>query len=67
MQDYPLLDLRIDDHADPLTELARHEGVARARWIRYRRLMPSRESPAELTDRSTLEERIAKSIAEGYE
>jgi uncharacterized Ntn-hydrolase superfamily protein len=66
-QDYPLLDLRVDDHAEPLSELARLEGVARERWVHYRRLVPSRESPAGLTDRSALEERIAKSIAEGYE
>jgi uncharacterized Ntn-hydrolase superfamily protein len=66
-QDYPLLDLRVDDHAEPLTELARLEGVARERWLHYRRLMPSRENPAGLTDRSDLEERIARSIGEGYE
>ena len=28
-QDYPLLDLRVDDHADPLSELERLEAVAR--------------------------------------
>jgi uncharacterized Ntn-hydrolase superfamily protein len=66
-QDYPLLDLRVDDHPDPLTELARLEQVARERWVHFRRLMPSRDSPAGVTDRSDLEERIAKSIAEGYE
>jgi uncharacterized Ntn-hydrolase superfamily protein len=66
-EDYPLLDLRVDDHADPLTELARLEQVSRERWVHYRRLMPNRESPAGLTDRSDLEERIAQSIAEGYE
>jgi uncharacterized Ntn-hydrolase superfamily protein len=66
-QDYSLLDLRVDDHADPLQELARLEGVARERWLHFRRLMPSRENPSGLTDRTDLEERIAKSIAEGYE
>jgi uncharacterized Ntn-hydrolase superfamily protein len=66
-EEYPLLDLRVDDHADPLTELARLEQVSRERWIHYRRLMPSRENPTGLTDRSDLEERIAQSIAEGYE
>jgi uncharacterized Ntn-hydrolase superfamily protein len=66
-QDYPLLDLRVDDHADPLAELARLEGVARERWVHFRRLMPSRENPVALTDRSDLEERIAQSLAEGYE
>jgi hypothetical protein len=29
--------------------------------------MPSRENPVGLTDRSDLEERIAQSLAEGYE
>ena len=29
-EDYPLYDLRVDDHADPLAELARLEEVARA-------------------------------------
>jgi uncharacterized Ntn-hydrolase superfamily protein len=66
-QDYPLLDLRVDDHADPLAELARLEQVARERWVHFRRLMPSRENPVGLTDRSNLEERIAQSLAEGYE
>src|SRR5919197_4619244 len=59
-EDYPLLDLRVDDHADPLTELARLEQVSRERWVHDRRLMPNRESPAGLTDRSELEERIAQ-------
>jgi uncharacterized Ntn-hydrolase superfamily protein len=66
-EDYPLLDLRVDDHPDPLAELARLEQVARERWIHFRRLIPSRERPAGLTDRSDLEERIAQSISEGYE
>jgi len=66
-EEYPLLDLRVDDHPDPLAELARIEEVARERWVHYRRLMPSRENPAGLTDRAELEERIARSIAEGYE
>lgn len=66
-EDYPLLDLRVDDHVDPLTELARLEGVARERWLHFRRLMPSREHPAGVTNRSDLEEEISKSLAEGYE
>ncbi len=66
-QDYSLLDLRVDDHIDPLTELSRLEGVARERWVHFRRFMPSREHPAGLTDRADLDARIAQSIAEGYE
>jgi uncharacterized Ntn-hydrolase superfamily protein len=66
-QDYPLLDIRVDDHPSPLTELARLEAVARERFLHFRRFMPSRESPSGLTDRAELEQRIASSIAEGYE
>src|SRR5262245_26365861 len=66
-ENYPLYDLRVDDHADPLTELARLEEVARQRWVHFRRHMPSRAAPSGLTDRSGLEELVAKSIAEGYE
>ena len=66
-EDFPLYDLRVDDHADPLTELARLEGVARERWVHFRRYMPSRNQPSGLTDRSNLDELIAMSIAEGYE
>ena len=64
---FPLYDLRVDDHADPLGELARLEEVARQRWVHFRRQMPSRDQPSGLTDRGTLEELVARSIAEGYE
>ena len=43
-ENYPLYDLRVDDHADPLGELARLEDVARQRWVHFRRQMPSRAS-----------------------
>jgi uncharacterized Ntn-hydrolase superfamily protein len=64
---YPLLDLRVDDHADPLAELSRLEAVARERWVHFRRHMPSRAAPAGLTDRTGLDDLIARSIAEGHE
>src|SRR6202007_3354599 len=50
-EDYPLYDLRVDDHADPLAELARLEEVARQRWVHFRRQMPRRAKPSGLTDR----------------
>jgi len=64
---YPLYDLRVDDHADPLAELARLEEIARERWVHFRRQMPSRARPSGLTDRGELDVLIARSIAEGYE
>ena len=66
-EDYPLYDLRVDDHPDPLAELARLEEVARQRWVHFRRQMPSRDRPSGLTDRGELEALIARSMAESYE
>jgi uncharacterized Ntn-hydrolase superfamily protein len=66
-EDYPLYDLRVDDHADPLAELARLEAVARQRWVHFRHQMPRRQAPSGLTDRSGLEALVERSIAEGYE
>jgi uncharacterized Ntn-hydrolase superfamily protein len=66
-EEYPLYDLRVDDHLDPLGELARLEQVARQRWVHFRRQMPSRGRPSGLIDRGELEDLIMRSIAEGYE
>ncbi len=66
-EDYPLYDLRVDDHGDPLGELARLAEVARQRWVHYRRYMPSRDEPSGLVNRGELEKLVAQSIAEGYE
>lgn len=66
-EDYPLLDLRVDDHSDPLAELQRLEAVARQRWVHFRRSMPNREAPYGLVDRSLLDARIEESIKENYE
>jgi uncharacterized Ntn-hydrolase superfamily protein len=65
-EDYPLYDLRVDDDAEPLAELARLEEVARQRWLHFRRFMPNRQRSSGLVDRAQLEDLIAKSIAEGY-
>ena len=66
-EDYPLYDLRVDDHPDPLAELARLETIARERWVHFRRHMPGRRTFSGLIDRDNLESLIAASIAEGYE
>jgi uncharacterized Ntn-hydrolase superfamily protein len=62
-EEYALIDIRVDDHADPLAELARLEEVSRGRYIHYRKFMPSRANPAGITDRAEIERRIAESIA----
>jgi uncharacterized Ntn-hydrolase superfamily protein len=56
------LDLRVDDHTDPLAELARLEQVSRAHWVHFREFLPSRKNPAGTTDRDTIEAGIKASI-----
>jgi uncharacterized Ntn-hydrolase superfamily protein len=57
------LDLRVDDHADPLGELERLEAVSRERWVHFRKYLPSRKNPAGITDRAVIETGIDAAIA----
>jgi uncharacterized Ntn-hydrolase superfamily protein len=59
------LDLRVDDHPEPLGELERLEGVSRERWAMFRRFLPSRRDPVGVTDRTVIEEEIARELAAG--
>jgi uncharacterized Ntn-hydrolase superfamily protein len=57
------LDLRVDDHADPLAELARLEQVSRERWVHFRPFLPTRQNPAGITDRATIDAGIEAAIS----
>jgi uncharacterized Ntn-hydrolase superfamily protein len=59
-EDYPFLDLRVDDHADPLRELRRLYAVSLERFQPFMGCLPSRAQPAGITDRAVIEERIAQ-------
>jgi uncharacterized Ntn-hydrolase superfamily protein len=63
-EEWPALDLRVDDHADPLAELERLERVSRERWVHFREFVPTRKNPAGITDRATIEAAIATASAE---
>ncbi|MCK1640305.1 DUF1028 domain-containing protein [Bradyrhizobium sp. 157] len=52
------LDLRVDDHTDPLAELERLEQVSRERWVHFRPFLPTRKNPAGITDRTIIDARI---------
>jgi uncharacterized Ntn-hydrolase superfamily protein len=54
-QEWSALDLRVDDHADPLGELDRLEQVSRKHWVPFSRFLPSRNNPAGITDRLTID------------
>jgi uncharacterized Ntn-hydrolase superfamily protein len=56
------LDLRVDDHTDPLAELARLEQVSRERWVHFRPFLPTRQNPAGITDRATIDAGVEASI-----
>jgi uncharacterized Ntn-hydrolase superfamily protein len=57
------LDLRVDDHTDPLSELERLEAVSRERWAHFRKYLPSRKNPAGITDRGIIDAGIEAAIA----
>jgi uncharacterized Ntn-hydrolase superfamily protein len=57
------LDLRVDDHADPLGEIERLEQVSRERWVHFRQFLPTRKNPAGVTDRALIDTTIAAAIA----
>ena len=63
-EDWPDLDLRVDDHTDPLVELARLEAVSRERWVHFSRLLPNKRNPVGIIDRVELDARIAAALAE---
>ena len=59
-EQYADLDLRVDDHAEPLAELRRLYDKAHERFIPYLKCSPSRARPWGITDRAQLEEEIAR-------
>src|SRR6202051_605506 len=57
------LDLRVDDHTDPVAELERLEAVSRERWVHFRKYLPSRKNPAGITDSRIIDAGVEASIA----
>jgi uncharacterized Ntn-hydrolase superfamily protein len=61
-EEWSNLDLRVDDHGDPLAELERLEAVSRERWVHFRKYLPSRKNLAGITDRAAIDAGIAAAI-----
>lgn len=57
---YPFLDLRVDDHVEPLAELRRLYETSLDRFQPFLACLPSAAQPEGITDRAEIEERIAK-------
>ncbi len=62
-EEWSALDLRVDDHSDPLAELERLERVSRERWMAFRKFLPTRQNPAGITDRAIIEAAVATTSA----
>src|SRR6266704_46569 len=63
-EEWSALDLRVDDHTDPLAELERLERISRERWVHFRKYLPTRQNPAGITDRTTIDAGIEADIAD---
>jgi uncharacterized Ntn-hydrolase superfamily protein len=59
-EDYPFLDLRVDDHPEPIVELRRLYETSLDRFQPFLACVPSKAQPAGITDRAVIEERIAR-------
>jgi uncharacterized Ntn-hydrolase superfamily protein len=57
---YPILDLRVDDGDDPLAELARLYTKSLERFQPFVACLPTRDDPAGITDRATIEREIER-------
>jgi uncharacterized Ntn-hydrolase superfamily protein len=61
---YPILDLRVDDHPEPLVELRRLHEVAYERFAAFMEALPSRTRPGGNPDRSWVDQRARDMQAE---
>ena len=61
--EWAALDLRVDDHVDPISELERLERVSRERWMHFRQFLPTRKNPAGITDRKLIDRTMAAAQA----
>jgi hypothetical protein len=61
-EEWPDLNLRVDDHTDPLGELERLEGVSRERFVHLRRFLPNRRDRVGVTDRALIEGKSPKPL-----
>lgn len=59
-EEYPALDLRVDDHPDPLAELERLERVSRERYVHFAKFFATRTDPGGTWDRAVIEAAIAE-------
>ena len=57
---YPDLDIRTDDHVDPIRELRRLYAVSQERFAVFRRFLPGADSPCGVFDRTVIDAAITR-------
>jgi uncharacterized Ntn-hydrolase superfamily protein len=62
-EEYPELDLRVDDHEEPLVELRRLEAKSRERFVHFMKFMARHDAPSGIYDRAVIEAEIARATA----
>jgi uncharacterized Ntn-hydrolase superfamily protein len=60
LEEYADLNLRVDDHAEPLAELRRLYDKAHERFVPYLKCSPSKARPFGIFDRAVIEKEIAR-------
>jgi len=59
-ESYPALDLRVDDHAEPIAELFRLYEKSLERFQPFVSCLPRRDAPAGITDRAAIEAEVER-------
>ncbi|WP_368653135.1 DUF1028 domain-containing protein [Ornithinibacillus sp. 4-3] len=54
-EEYPYMDLRVDEHVDPVQELRRIFTLAQEQLVPRMKLMPTKKNPAGINDRAAME------------
>src|SRR5579883_2071951 len=64
-EEYPWLDIRVDDHPEPLVELRRLFEESRRKYLVFHRFLPTRNDPSGVFDRDIINaevERVEKAL-----
>ncbi len=59
-EDYPALDIRVDDHPEPIGELKRLYAKSLERYQPFSTCLPSKARPAGITDRTIIEAEVER-------
>lgn len=61
---FPVIDIRVDDHAEPLIEMRRLWRMAHQRYVPFQACGPSRANPGGILDRAVLDQQCAAYAAD---